>query len=206
MKKLTLILVVGLVILLSACNMSDTPDSTSSANDLGESNSITSQSTEDQTTQNDESSEIDQSGTSGETATTGSSDSNSTTDQPPPATSKPTDPPPATSSKPADPPPTTTSKPADPPVTSTPPPAFDPQPYVDYAIEYGKSIGLIYEPRIGTGSWNNPTNLYSGLADATMKQNIRGACDLIKRDGAEYFHVSAIKQADQSYKLYVYYG
>jgi hypothetical protein len=124
------------------------------------------------------------------------------------ATSKPTQtqPPvtsqtPAPQSTPTDPP-----KEPDPPVTPTPAPAFDPQLYVDYAISYGKSIGLQYEPEIGTGNWNSPLNLYASLTDESMKSGIRSSCDRLTREGFEYFWVSAVKQGDQSYQLFVYYG
>ena len=123
-----------------------------------------------------------------------------------PPTSKPSTPPavsqpPATTPKPPEQP-----KPTDPPATSTPTPAFDPQPYVDYAISYGKSIGLIYEPAIGDGNWNSPLNLYAALTDESMKSGIRGTCDRVKREGAEYFWVKAVKSGDQSYQLFVYFG
>ena len=90
--------------------------------------------------------------------------------------------------------------------TESPAPAFDSQPYVDYAISYGKSIGLKYETAIGTGNWNSPLNLYASLTDESMKKGIRSSCDRLVREGFEYFWVSAVKQKDQSYQLFVYYG
>jgi hypothetical protein len=114
----------------------------------------------------------------------------STSTQPPAPTSKPTEPP----------------QPTDPPPVSTPTPAFDPQPYVDYAKEYGASIGLKYEPRIGTGAWNAPQNLYASLTDESMRKGIRSGCDILITEGFEYFYPVADKQADGSYKLYIYYG
>jgi hypothetical protein len=92
-------------------------------------------------------------------------------------------------------------------VSSTAPqPEFDVQPYVDYAKAYGLSIGLKYEPAIGTGSWNAPTNLYAELSDETMKKNIRSRCDRLINEGFEYFYLNAEKQSDGSYKLYIYYS
>ena len=109
--------------------------------------------------------------------------------------------PPAETQTPTEPP-----KPTDPPVTSTPTPVFDPQPYVDYAISYGKSIGLKYEPAIGKGNWNSPVNLYAALTDENMKLGIRSSCDILITEGFEYFGVEAVKNGEQSYRLFVYFG
>jgi len=109
--------------------------------------------------------------------------------------------PPAETQTPTEPP-----KPTDPPVTSTPTPVFDPQPYVDYAISYGKSIGLKYEPAIGKGNWNSPVNLYAALTDENMKLGIRSSCDILITEGFEYFWVEAVKNGEQSYRLFVYFG
>ena len=123
-------------------------------------------------------------------------------DNPPPATSKPTDPPktnpPATSEPP------TTSTPTEPPK-----PTFNAQTYYDYALSYGKSIGLKYYPdmNLDENAWNAPVNLYSALTDDTMKKNVRSSCDFIKREGFEYFGLYLEKQPDgTSYRLYVMYG
>jgi hypothetical protein len=99
---------------------------------------------------------------------------------------------------------TTTSQPTEPPVTSTPtlpPVAFDPEPYLQYAISYGQSIGLIYEPAIGTGSWNAPQNLYAGLTDENMRKGIRTHCEILIREECEYFYPCLVKVSDGNYQL-----
>jgi hypothetical protein len=118
------------------------------------------------------------------------------TEAPPPA--------PTASTQTEKPKPTEPLEPSEPPAPPTP--DFDPQLYVDYAISYGQSIGLIYEPRIGTGNWNAPQNIYASLTDESMKSGIRSSCERLVREGFEYFWVSAVKQGDQSYQLFVYYG
>jgi hypothetical protein len=111
----------------------------------------------------------------------------------------------ATSTPPA-PPTSTPSQPTSAPTTTEPPKAFDPQPYKDYAVSYGKSIGLIYEPEIGNGNWNSPLNLYAALTDEQMKKGIRSGCDVLITEGFEYFWVSVQKVGDQSYQLFIYFG
>ena len=83
---------------------------------------------------------------------------------------------------------------------------IDVQVYVDYAIAYGTSIGLDYDTTITDLSWNTPVNIDSRLTDATMKKNIRGACDVIKREGGTGFNPHMEKQSDSIYQLYLYYG
>ena len=124
------------------------------------------------------------------------------------STSKETSPPKAqssTSSKPpsSTTPPATTTPPAD--TTPTPAP-FDVNVYVNYAREYGESIGLIYEPSlINDDSWNAPLNLYASLGDEHMRLGVRGSCNRIQKEGGEYFYPHAVKQPDNTYKLYIYY-
>ena len=151
-------------------------------------------------------SEAEKSAVSEQPAST-SSANNTASQEPKPSQSKPDDSkptqskPPAETSKPTDPP-----KQTDPPVVSTPTPAFDPKPYVDYAKDYGISIGLKYEPAIGKGNWNSPVNLYGTLTDANMKLGIRSSCDILMKEDFEYFWVEAVKNGDQSYQLFVYFG
>jgi len=138
--------------------------------------------------------------------------SNSTTPTPgnsnstPPATTNPpaTSQPPPTTSKPPEQP-----NPTDPPPTSTPTPAFNPQIYYDYALSYGKSIGLNFYSDMNTeeNAWNAPQNLYAALSDETMKRNIRSGCDFIKFEGFEYFGLYLEKQPNgTTYRLYIMYG
>jgi hypothetical protein len=150
------------------------------------------------------------------TETTNNTVESSTTAQPP---QKPNDNTFATSSKPTTPPassqaPAATSKPTeqpktDPPATSTPTPVFNAQTYYDYALSYGKSIGLIYysDMNIEENAWNAPQNLYDALSDETMKRNIRSGCDFIKFEGFEYFGLYLEKQPNgTTYRLYIMYG
>ena len=101
---------------------------------------------------------------------------------------------------------TTTVPQPKPTTTTTTKPVFNVQHYVDYAKQYGISIGLIYEPEIGDGNWNAPQNLYASLSDEHMKLNIRSQCDRLKREGCEYFWVYVELVKYQTYKLFIYYG
>ena len=91
-------------------------------------------------------------------------------------------------------------------VTAPLPAPFDPQPYVKYAKDYGISIGLKYEPAIGKANWNSPINLYAGLTDENMKLGIRSSCNVLIADEFEYFWVEAVKNGENSYRLFVYFG
>jgi len=128
------------------------------------------------------------------TTPTGSSTAPPTSTQQPPATSTPK-------------PPATTEPP---PVSTDPPkPAFNAQTYYDYALSYGKSVGLIFDGtlNIHDHSWNAPLNLYDDLTDDNMKSGVRTSCDRIKREGFEYFGLYLEKQANgTSYRLYVIYA
>jgi hypothetical protein len=83
---------------------------------------------------------------------------------------------------------------------------MDVQPYVDYAISYGTSIGLIYDETLSGGSWNAWINLYSTLSDAHMKQSIEGGLQILVDEGHRYFKVHAEPQPNKSYHLFLYYG
>lgn len=91
------------------------------------------------------------------------------------------------------------------------------QHYVDYAIAYGKSLGLVYDSTLGhsTAGWNQPVRLYAELSDEQMKLNIRHACEGFAKSGKEYFGVEAMKHSEnpymdsddeKSYWLFMYYG
>ena len=196
MKKLIILLAVCLTITLTACSATDTTDT-------GLSGIISTDVTSEPTGGSAETSEP------AETANTASGD-NATPDpigSTPAATTSPAGTPAGSdNSKPTNPPVTTSKPPAttNPPATTPPPAPFNPQPYIDYAIWYGESIGLIHEPRIGTGSWDSPLNLYASLTDAIMKSNIEGRCERIKREGNTHFYVEAKPLADGSYQLYLY--
>jgi hypothetical protein len=174
--------------------------------------------------------------TSDNTLTAGESNSTpDTTSEPPPTTAKPTDPsvttpkattPPVTTPKATQPPktepPITTPKATDPPKTD-PPVAIDPQVYVDYAIEYGQSIGLEYKPKLNDltkygyeddplkyCSWDNPIGLTSN--DENMKLQIRSHCNtLLKFDKAESFrvevyHTKEVNWLGDGYLLFIFYA
>jgi len=90
--------------------------------------------------------------------------------------------------------------------TTTKQPAFNVQHYVDYAKQYGISIGLTYEPEIGDWNWNAPLHLNSTLSDEQMKINIRSHCNRLVREDCEFFWLYLEKQKDENFLLYVYYG
>jgi hypothetical protein len=120
----------------------------------------------------------------------------------------------------APPPPTTTTT-----ATTEPPVAFDPQIYVDYAIEYGQSIGLRYgREYVGDGgdnpmrwaAWDTPDVLAARFSDESMKRSIREWFDILIRENnnsffVEYYNASEIEWAapyyDESvYLLFIYCG
>ena len=92
---------------------------------------------------------------------------------------------------------------------------FDPQPYVDYAIWYGESIGLrCGQKYVGDGgdnpienaSWDAPLSLFGGLSKEIMESSIRGRCEQIKRENHKSFFPYAEKQENGTYKLYIFYA
>ena len=104
---------------------------------------------------------------------------------------------------------------AKPPASSAPAvtasPAFDPQTYRDYAITYGQSKGLIYNPNMYTPgtdiyqqNWRPPLNLYPGLTKESIELGIRTQCDALLKDGYKYFEPYLQKQSDGSYQLYFF--
>lgn len=214
MRKASILLIIAAVLVsLIGClqtdetggNGSSDPTSSFSAGESSTTPTATSEEESAATTEPETSStELEQSATSVPASQNQTSSSKPTEIQPttPPTPTQP----PATSSPTEQPKPTESSKPTETPATSTPAPTFDPQPYVDYAISYGKSIGLKYESAVGTGNWNSPLNLYASLTDEQMKTNIRSACDILVREDCEYFWVSAVKQQGDSYQLFIYYG
>ena len=214
MRKLLILLAVCLTISLAACTATDTTDTntkvsgiaaTESSDPTGGSVEVTESAEKDEgkaatDATGSDATESDESIQSTFTQTQDNQSGNQTS-------SKKDDPPKSTTLPPPvvpDPPPE--SKPPDPPVTLPPPAVFDPQPYVEYAIWYGESIGLTHEPRIGTGSWDSPLNLYAALSEASMKSGIEGRCNSIKNEGKTHFYVEAKPLSDGSYQLYLYYA
>lgn len=115
--------------------------------------------------------------------------------QPPAETSK--------ASTPSQPP--ATSAPTQPPVTSEPTqPAFDINYWIQFAKDYGQSIGLIYDEGT-TGSWDTPL-----AAGPTLKYTERDIKDRLNRyknkEGVVYFSVWAESRQDGSGKYDIYIG
>jgi cytoskeletal protein RodZ len=93
--------------------------------------------------------------------------------------------------------------------TETPKPAFNPQSYYDYALSYGKSVGLIFDPdmNINDNAWNAPLNLYASLTDENMKKGVHSSLNNLVREGFAYFGLYLEKQPDgTSYRLYFLYS
>jgi hypothetical protein len=94
---------------------------------------------------------------------------------------------------------------------------------VDYAIEYGQSIGLRYgREYVGDGgnnpmesaTWDTPDVLSGALADEIMKRSIRSCLDYFTIEGYGSFYVEVFSKHDlnwitpfrDSYLLFVYKG
>lgn len=75
------------------------------------------------------------------------------------------------------------------------------QHYVDYAIAYGKSVGLKYDSTLNVhnAGWDQPIELYDQLSDEQMKLTIRHACEGFLFEGREHFGVQAIRSSENPY-------
>ena len=77
--------------------------------------------------------------------------------------------------------------------------------YINYAIEYGKSIGLKYLPEANE-CWDTPIIIASDNHDAAIRDIKRRLERYMNIDGDEYFCVWAEKQSDGKYELYIGYS
>lgn len=89
--------------------------------------------------------------------------------------------------------------------------SYDIDYFVDYAISYGKSQGLVYDGSINkeTGSWDNPITLTIPITNEDDKEyyekRIRDAISILKRDEITVFWTqSEIRNGDR-YNLYIGY-
>ena len=70
---------------------------------------------------------------------------------------------------------------------------------MEYAIEYGESIGLQYEPLLGNltrwgyednpreyASWNSPVTIAPTMTERRMRNSIQEHLDFIKHEGGNY--------------------
>jgi len=77
--------------------------------------------------------------------------------------------------------------------------------YINYAIEYGKSIGLEYDSS-ATACWDTPIGVTATNHDAVIR-DIKDALNFYKNvEGDEYFCVWAEKQSDDRYELFIGYA
>ncbi|MCL2627087.1 MAG: Ig-like domain-containing protein [Oscillospiraceae bacterium] len=82
---------------------------------------------------------------------------------------------------------------------------LDTQLYINYAVSYGESIGLIYMPDLGgdnprgNTSWDQPFHLTLGLTEESIKQRIRGRLDGYLREGSAGFRVQIIHNDEIGY-------
>ena len=102
-----------------------------------------------------------------------------------------------------------TSKPVEP--EKPPVVTWSLQDFVNYAISYGKSIGLKYDPtgNPNTGGFDTPIILTAPLSDTTKidykKREIRDNLDFYKHEGDEYFWIYTEKRSDGKYHFYIGY-
>ena len=84
--------------------------------------------------------------------------------------------------------------------------AFDPEIYVQYAISYGKSIGLTYHSEVHE-SWDNPIDAGAGVLDEYLKSSIRSRLDRYKNvEGFEYFNVWFENGRNSEYRIVIAYA
>lgn len=111
---------------------------------------------------------------------------------------------PAETSKPSTPSkPPATSTPTQPPATSEPKPVFDINYWIQFAKDYGKSIGLIYDEGT-TGSWDTP--IAAGSTLKYTERDIKGYLNGYVQSGVQYFSVWAEKRSDGKYDIYIGYA
>ena len=193
MKKYIPLVLAFLIITLTACNKDDSPTApevTTTETTTATTSTEPTITTPPTTTTTTAVTTTEPPETTSATTTTTPAPVTTTTPAPPTQAPPPiaTNPPPTQ----APPPPTTTT------ATTEPPVAFDPQIYVDYAIEYGKSIGLEYMPDLGNypqwggdkpmenAAWNNPTNIAPSMTEFRMRSLIQQHCDALKKEGVKY--------------------
>ena len=111
---------------------------------------------------------------------------------------------------------TTTPKPVVTTAQTEPPVDFDPQAYLDYAREYGVSIGLIFgweawEPIGNQGkdvkdhsSWDTPIVINATLDAELLRRGIRSRLDSMISGDYSYFWAELEKGSGGYYKLYIY--
>jgi len=78
---------------------------------------------------------------------------------------------------------------------------LDTQLYINYAISYGESLGMIYDStmRRDNSSWDQPFHLTLGLTEDKIKQDTRGRINGYHRDGYTYFGVEIIHNNEVGY-------
>jgi len=77
--------------------------------------------------------------------------------------------------------------------------------YINYAIEYGKSIGLIYIDD-ATSCWDTPIGVRANNEYYVLR-DIKGTLEFYKNvEGDEYFTVWAEKRSDDRYELFIGYA
>jgi len=77
--------------------------------------------------------------------------------------------------------------------------------YINFATEYGKSIGLEYDSS-ATACWDTPIGVRATNHDAVIR-DIKDALNFYKNvEGDEYFCVWAEKRSDDRYELFIGYA
>ncbi len=104
--------------------------------------------------------------------------------------------------------PVTTTKPVTTAPTTTQPTTeayIDIDYYINYAIEYGKSIGLIYIDD-ATSCWDTPIGVHANNEYYVIR-DIKDTLEFYKNvEGDEYFTVWAEKRSDDRYELFIGYA
>lgn len=77
--------------------------------------------------------------------------------------------------------------------------------YINYAISYGKSIGLVYAPD-ARDCWDTPIGVRATNHDAVIRDIKDRLDDYRYHDGDEYFCVWAEKRSDDRYELFIGYA
>lgn len=82
--------------------------------------------------------------------------------------------------------------------------SVDAQSVVNYAISYGKSIGLSYDSSVSE-CWDNPIKIRGD--GSTVKRDVKSRLNRYKNvEGFEYFSVWSEKHSDGDYDLYIAYA
>lgn len=77
--------------------------------------------------------------------------------------------------------------------------------YVNYATNYGKSIGLVYDNDV-RDSWDNPIRIRTTNHDAAIRDITDRLNRYKNREGVEYFCVWAEKRSDGNYNIFIGYA